>query len=187
MEPGQNNGTDRRERRCLSLQTAFTRHSPTFSSLSFSVLPLSITALHLLGSGCYKTHAERNQMTAALKTFHTNQELCFTPLPSFLTPLSFTHTHTRSHTTNDSSQLLICPAGQRVSHYNSPLYSSVTPQEGTIWSRREGGSRRKGQNTHSQLSGYLRRFNAWLMPKDATTDKQCHGKLERTAQITHTL
>lgn len=92
MEPGQNNGADRRERRCLSLQTAFTRHSPTFSSLSYSVLPLSITALHLLGSGCYKTHAERNQMTAALKTFHTNQELCFTPLPSFLTPLSLSHT-----------------------------------------------------------------------------------------------
>lgn len=45
----------------------------------------------------------------------------------------------------------------------------------------------RGQNTHSQLSGYLRRFNAWLMPKDATTDKQCHGKLKPAGQITHTL
>lgn len=100
MEPGQDNGTDRRERRCLSLQTAFTRHSPAFSFLSYLLFSLSspsfspsslmLPLLRLLGSGCYKMHAERNQMTAALKTFHTNQELCFTPLPPFLT-----HTHSQ--------------------------------------------------------------------------------------------
>lgn len=179
----------RQARKALSLTTDCLHQ--TLSYLLFSLLLRSSSfSLSLLYTSLVAGVIKRMQSEIKWRQHwrHSTQIKSYALRHSPLSlPPSLSHTHTRSHTTNDSSQLLICPAGQRVSHYNSPLYSSVTPQEGTIWSRREGGSRRKGQNTHSQLSGYLRRFNAWLMPKDATTDKQCHGKLKRTGQITHTL
>lgn len=65
---------------------------PLFPFISPSQFLLQPARLFCLCSGCYKTHAERNQNTATLQTFHTNQELCFLPLPPFHTP-SNTHTH----------------------------------------------------------------------------------------------
>lgn len=154
---------DRRERRCLELQTAFTSRShsslPLSRSLSFPLfLPhsssCSLLAFFAFAAGVIKRMQSEIKIRQHCRHSTQIKSYVFCPCPLSTLPQTHTHTHT-----GIGSQLLICPAGQRVSHYNSPLYSSVTPQAGTSAAQGADGkwlSRRRGCRTHTHTQSAKR-------------------------------